>query len=223
MAPGLPSGPPSWRELFESSEHAFAASEVPYGVLSTALFNSADVPDVLLNRLEWTSLESPVILTLVLDKAPDWISLLKNPHWFVGSLLHPSLLDRLLFGFSGPDGWNLAAVHILLAAFESPAAYNVLDDPNAIHAGLEALPADQTFHPYVNVGTVQMTNSTCKRSIVLPVEWHIRIARDYAFGIPIKSFYDVFLTPLAPADIRVRIYHGTVGKISGPILGYFFN
>ena len=201
--PGPLAGPPSWRELYKAADRCFTAPEVPYAVVSMALFTSANAPDVLLNHLERTSLESLVVLALVSDEAPDWISLLKNPRRFMGSLLHPSLLDGLMFGFSGPDGRNLAAVHIPPVAFESPAAFNVLDDPAGICAGLEALPADQTFHPYVNVGTAQMMNSTCKRSIVLPAEWYIRIAKDHAFGMSIKFFYDLFLAPLGPAEAQL--------------------
>ena len=203
MGPGLPAGPPSWLELFEAADCSFMALEVPYAVLSMALFNSADAPEVLLNCLKCMSLESLVILALVSNEAPNWISFLKNPCRFIGSLLHPSLMDGLLFGFSGLDGQNLAAVHIPPAAFESPAAFNVLDDPGVIRAGLETLPVDHTFHPYVNIRTAQMTNSTCKRSIVLPGEWYARIARDHAFGMLVKSFYDTFLAPLAPNQAQL--------------------
>ena len=104
MGPGLPAGPPLWLELFEAADRSFTAPEVPYAVLLMALFNSADAPKVLLNCLKRMLLECPVILALVSNEAPDWISFLKNPHRFVGSLLHPSLMDGLLFGFSGPDG-----------------------------------------------------------------------------------------------------------------------
>jgi hypothetical protein len=77
-----------------------------------------------------------------------------------------------------------------------------LDDPTAVRAGLETLPADQTFHPYVNVGTPLMTNSACKRAILLPVEWHARLARDYPFGVALKTFFDVLLAPLSPAEAQ---------------------
>ena len=78
-APVPPPGPPSWRELYESADRVFPAPVVPYAVLSAAIFNSGDPPDTLLTRLERTSMESPVMVALISDEAPDWISLLKNP------------------------------------------------------------------------------------------------------------------------------------------------
>ena len=42
----------------------------------------------------------------------------------------------------GPDARNLVAVHIPVSAFEMTTAYNVLDDPVTVHAGLKALPVD---------------------------------------------------------------------------------
>ena len=138
----------------------------------------------------------------MVDESPDWISLVKNPHQFVGSLLNPSILDRLVYRFIGPNAHNLAAVHIPTSAFEMTAVYNVLDDPAAVHGGLETLPADQTFHPYVNIRMPQMTNSTCKWAILLPVEWHVRLARDYPFGMALKTFFDVFLAPLSLAEAQ---------------------
>ena len=106
-------------------------------------------------------MESPVMITLVSDEDPDWITLLKSPHHFVGSLVHPTPLDGHIYGFSGPDVCTLAAVHIPTSAFDISTAYNVLDDAAAIRLGLEGLPQDQPFHPYVNMGTPNMTNSTC--------------------------------------------------------------
>ena len=95
-------GPPSWHELYESTDHVFSALVIPYMVLSAALFNSMDPPDTLLTRLKRMSLELPVIVALIADEALDWISLMKNPHQFVGNLLNPLILDRLVCGFTGP-------------------------------------------------------------------------------------------------------------------------
>ena len=171
--------------------------DVPHGVFSTALFNTVDPPEVLLNKLERTSLESPVMVALVLDEDPDWITLLKNPRWFVGSLLHPAPLDGLMYGFSGPDACRLAAVHVPASAFEISAAYNILDDAAVIHLGLEGLLANQTHHPYVNVGTANMTNSACRCSVLLPIEWQLQLSRDHPYGITLlKAFYNIFLSPL---------------------------
>ena len=78
--------------------------------------------------------------------------------------------------------------------------YNVLDDPATLQAGLEALLADQTFHPYVNMGMPNMLSSSYRRAILLPVEWHVRFAQDYPFGISIKAFYNAFLAPLGPVE-----------------------
>ena len=107
---------------------------------------------MLLNKLEWTVLESPVVVSLVSDEDPDWITLLKNPRCFVGSLVHPTALDGLMCGFSGPDSQRLATAHIPASTFEISAAFNALDDAAMVCLGLENLPADQeAFHPYVNV------------------------------------------------------------------------
>ena len=137
--------PPTWEELLAGPDRAFPLPDVPYGVLSAALFNSVDLPEVLLNKLEWKTLESPVVVALVSDEDPDWITLLKNPRCFVGSLMHLTLLDGLIYGFSGPDACMLAAIHIPASAFEVSAAYNVLDDAVAIRQGLEGLPANQVY------------------------------------------------------------------------------
>ena len=170
--------------------------DVPYGVLSAALFHSADPPELLLNMLERMALESPVVVALISDEDPDWITLLKNPRHFVGSLMHPTPLDGLIYGFSGPDAHTLAAVHIPTSAFEVSAAYNILDDAAAICQGLEGLPADQAYHPYINVGTPNMMNSTCRCLVLLPIEWHAQVSKDHPHGITLKTFYDVFLLPL---------------------------
>jgi hypothetical protein len=181
-------------------ERVFSAPAVPYAVISAALFASADPPDVLLTKLERTALESPVVLALVSDEDPSLVTLLKNPRRFVGSLIRPTPLDGLVFGFSGPDARRLAAVHVPASAFETSAAYNVLDDAGAVRAGLEALPADHAFHPYVNVGTAGMTNSACKRAVLLPTDWHSRLAREFPFGVGLKELYDLFLAPLSAAE-----------------------
>ena len=61
--------PPTWEELFATPDQVFALPVVPYGLLSAALFNLGDLPEVLLNKLEWTALvESPMIVALVLDE-----------------------------------------------------------------------------------------------------------------------------------------------------------
>ena len=119
--PVPPPGLPSWCKLYGSTNHAFAALDMPYAILSATLFNSMDPLDTLLTRLERTLLESSVIVALILDEALDVISLLKNPCQYVGSLLNPSTLDRLVYGFTGPNAHNLAVVHIPTAAFETTA------------------------------------------------------------------------------------------------------
>ena len=82
-------------------------------------------------------MELPVMIALVSDEDPDWISLLQSPHCFVGSLVHPTPLDGHICSFSGPDACTLAAIHIPTSAFDISTAYNVLDDAAAIHVGLE--------------------------------------------------------------------------------------
>ena len=97
-----PPGPPLWRELFDSTDHVFPAPIIPYALLSAAFFRSVHPPETLLTKLERTSLELPVMVALVLDEAPDSISLVKNPCRYIGSLLNPSVLDGLVYGFTGP-------------------------------------------------------------------------------------------------------------------------
>ena len=195
-------GPPSWRELYDSTECIFPASIVPYALLSAAFFHSVDPPKTLLTKLERALLELPVMIALVSDKASDSISLVKNPHQYIGSLLNPSVLDGMVYGFTGPNAQNLAAVNIPASAFKMTMAYNVLDDPVTVQAGLKALPADQTFHPYVNVGMPNMSSSSCRQALLLPVEWHMRFAQDYPFEIGLKVFYDAFLAPLGPVEAQ---------------------
>lgn len=47
-----PVGPPTWEELFAAVDQVFATPMVPYAILSAAIFNSADPPLTLLNKLE---------------------------------------------------------------------------------------------------------------------------------------------------------------------------
>ena len=114
VPPLMQLGPPMWEELFAAPERIFALPDTPYGVVSAALFSSLDPPEVLLQKLEQTALESLVVVALVSDEDPDWITLLKSPRRFVGSLVHPTPLDGLIYGFSGPDAHALAAVHTSL-------------------------------------------------------------------------------------------------------------
>ena len=81
-------------------------------------------------------------------------------------------------------------------AFKVSAPYNVLDDAAAIHLGLEGLPVDQVYHSYVNVGTPNMTNSTCRCSVLLPIEWHVQLSKEHPYGISLKALYNTFLLPL---------------------------
>lgn len=106
----------------------------------------------------------------------------------------------MIYGFTGIDARNLAAVHVPASAFENSALYNVLDDAAEIRARLDALPQDQYFHPYVAAGTPAMTNSCCKRALVMPMQWNSDLAREYPDGIGLKKFHDRFLAPIALAD-----------------------
>ena len=72
-------GPLTWEELFTTLDWAFAMPAVPYGMFSATIFNSVDPLEMLLNKLELTALESPVVVALVLDEDSDWITLLKLP------------------------------------------------------------------------------------------------------------------------------------------------
>ena len=102
MVLALPLGLPSWCELYESTNPVFSTPVMPYIILLAAIFNSIDPPNTLLTRLERTALESPVIMAMISDEGPDWISLVKNPRWFVGSILNPLALDGLVYGLWGP-------------------------------------------------------------------------------------------------------------------------
>ena len=128
----VPLGPPLWHELYDTADRIFPALIVPYALLLAAFFCLVDPPETLLMKLERTSLESPVMIALVSNEAPDSISWVKNPRQYISSLLNPSVLDGLVYGFTGPDAWNLAAVHVPASAFETTAAYNVLDDPATV-------------------------------------------------------------------------------------------
>ena len=98
-----PPGPPSWRKLYNSADRVFSAPIIPYTLLLTTFFHSVDPPETLLMKLKRTSLESPVMIALVSDEAPDSISLVKNTRWYIGSLLNPSVLDGLVYSFTRPD------------------------------------------------------------------------------------------------------------------------
>ena len=47
-----------------------------------------------------------------------------------------------------------------------------------------------------------MSNSACRRVLVLPMEWLERLARDYPDGVELKTFYDTLLAPLPPAEVQ---------------------
>jgi hypothetical protein len=138
-------------------------------------------------------------VALISDEEPERITLLKNPRRFAGSLANPSPLDGLVYGFAGSDSRTLAAVHLPATAFETSATYNVLDVPVTLRAGLDTLPPDQTFHPYVNAGTPGMTNSSCRRALVLPMPWYVDLAA-HPDGISLKDFYDQFLMTVPTAE-----------------------
>ena len=137
-APPATAGPPAitplivfprsltWEELFATADWVSTSPAVPYyGVLSAAIFNSADPLETLLNKLEQTALESPMVVALlnkleqtalespmvvalVSDEDLNWITLLKNnPRCIVGSLVHPTALDGLMYSFLGPDTQRL--------------------------------------------------------------------------------------------------------------------
>ena len=62
------------------------------------------------------------MMALVLDEALDSILLVKNPRWYIGSLLNPSVLDSMVYGFMGPNTRNLAAVNIPASALKTTMA-----------------------------------------------------------------------------------------------------
>ena len=151
----------TWAELFMSPQQVFPDLRVDYAILLVSINASADSPNALLMRVEALARRSPVVLALISDEEPNQITLLKNPCRYTASLINPSPVDNLIYGFTGTDMRNLAAVHLPSSAFENSMQYNVLDDPAAIRAGLDGLPGDQCFHPYVLATTPAMTNSSC--------------------------------------------------------------
>lgn len=198
-APVLPAGLPSWHELFTSTERMFLEPTIDYGMLSVAFLASANAPDLLLSRVESLAQRSPVIIVLITDEEPERITLLKNPRCFTGSLANPTPLDGLVYGFAGSDSRTLAAVHLPAVAFETSSAYNMLDDPATLRAGLDTLPPDQTFHAYVNAATLGMMNSGCRRALVLLMPWYADLAA-HPDGISLKAFYDQFLVTVPAAE-----------------------
>ena len=48
-----------------------------------------------------------------------------------------------------------------------------------------------------------MSNSSCRHAILLPVEWHVRLAWDHPFRISLKTLYDAFLAPLGPTKAQL--------------------
>ena len=152
---------PTWAELFASPHQVFPDPRVDFAILSMLLITSMEGLDVLLLKVEALARCSPVILALISDEEPNQITLLKNPRQYAGSLANPSPVDNLMYGFKGTNTHNLAAVHLPSSAFNTSAQYNVLDDPAVIQVGLDGLPVDQSFHPYVLATMLGMTNSAC--------------------------------------------------------------
>ena len=103
LIPVVLPGPPLWRKLYNSTNHIFPAPIIPYTLLLATFFHSVDPTKTLLTKLERTLLESPVMIALVSDEAPDSISLVKNPRRYISSLLHPSVMDGMVYGFTGPN------------------------------------------------------------------------------------------------------------------------
>ena len=105
-----------------------------------------------------------------------------------------------MYGFTGTDAQNLAAVHLPPSAFENSTLYNVLNNAAVIWAGLDMLPQDQSFHPYVLVTTLGMMNSAYQHTLVLPMEWHQDLAEHFPHGINLKSFYNCFLSTVGVGE-----------------------
>ena len=141
-----------------------------------------------------------MVVAMISDEEPDWITLLKNPHHFAGSLSTPCPIDGLIYGFAGLDTCNLTAVHIPPAAFKNSGPYNILNDAATICAGLETLPQDQLYHSYVVAGTPDMTTSTCKWTIILLTHWYAALCQHFPDRIKIKTFCDRFLANVSAAD-----------------------
>ena len=151
----------TWAELFASPQQVFTDLRVNFTILLASLFTFIDGPESLLMRVEAMAHHFPVILALISDEEPNQITLLKNPHQYASSLANQNPVDNLMYGFTGMDTWNLAAVHLPSSAFKISAQYNVLDDPAAIQMGLDRLPQDQSFHPYVLATMPGMISSAC--------------------------------------------------------------
>ena len=106
----------------------------------------------------------------------------------------------LMYGFTGTDTCNLAAVHLPSSALENSTQYNVLDDLAAIQMGQDRLPVDQSFHPYVLATMPGMTNAACQCAIVLLPNWYQELDTHFPNGINLKTFYDQFLTTVPAGE-----------------------
>ena len=111
-------------------------------------------------------------------------------------------MDNLVYGFTGTYMHNLAAMYLPSSAFKNSVQYNVLDDPTTIWAGLDGLPVDQSFHPYVLATTPGMTNSACQHMIVLPPDWYQQLATHFPHGIDLKTFYNQFLATVLAGECQ---------------------
>ena len=106
-----------------------------------------------------------------------------------------------MYGFTGVDAQKLAAAYLPPSAFENSTLYNVLDDAAATLTGLDMLPQDQSFHPYVLATLLGMTNSACQCTcLVLPMEWYQELAEHFPHGIDLKSFYNHFLSTVGVGE-----------------------
>ena len=94
---------PTWAELFMSLQQVFPDPRGDYAILSASINASTDGPDALLMRVEALAHRSPVMLALISDEEPNQITLLKNPCRYTGSLINPSPVDNLVYGFTGTD------------------------------------------------------------------------------------------------------------------------
>ena len=100
---GIITGAPTWSELFANAKHLFTEPMVEFGVLTASLFTSANSPDALLAKVEALAHLLPMVITMILDEEPDWITLLKNSHQFTRNISTPCPINGLLYGFAGLD------------------------------------------------------------------------------------------------------------------------
>ena len=90
-------------ELYASADRPYNEPEVDFRVLCSAalLLTTTDAPGIILvGMVKALAQHSPIIIACMSKEDLEWIMLLKNPCNFAASLMSPSPLDGLVYGFT---------------------------------------------------------------------------------------------------------------------------